>query len=113
MRRPLAAAWSAVLAQALHDAFVNVSTHASGTSQTECDEARKFLFAERGPWAESRRQVCAHAGIDEQALTEKLKSKPPPDWRSEGGARKRASGRSLPTRKQVATSSARGESEEK
>ena len=61
------------------DAFAKATGHNSGTSQTEQDEARKFLFDRHGAWARARQQVCALAGIDEQALTEKLKSKPSPD----------------------------------
>jgi hypothetical protein len=90
--------WCAVLATALRDAFATVTTHASGTSATERDEARKFLFSQRGQWAEARRQCCSLAGIDPDAFVESLKSKPPPDGDPMAAQGKRAtSGRSLPT----------------
>jgi uncharacterized protein YjiS (DUF1127 family) len=95
--------WCAVLAQALHDAFVNVTVHTSGTSATKRDEARRFLFAERGAWAEARRQVCALADISEEALVERLKSKPAQE--AIPGRRERKEQLHLsPTRKRVATS---------
>jgi hypothetical protein len=38
-------------------------------------EARKFLFASSGAWSRSRELVALAAGIDPQALTEKLRSR--------------------------------------
>jgi uncharacterized protein YjiS (DUF1127 family) len=84
--------WCAVLAQALHDAFVNVTVHTSGTSATERDEARRFLFAERGAWAEARRPVCALADISEEALVERKQTGPGGD---PGPARKERATASL------------------
>ena len=48
----------------------------SGTGAPSATRLKSLLFASHGAWAEARRRAGSLAGIDEQALSERLKTTP-------------------------------------
>jgi hypothetical protein len=89
------ALWCAVIELAIADAAATrfCQKGGSGTPQVDHDDAIKFLFAESGPWARSREEVCSLAGVDPDALVQRLKTTPP----AEAICRRRASKRDVTT----------------
>ena len=75
MTAPDSPLYAAVIMQALYDYHMHLRgrrAHTGGVNEIEGREAELFLTAESGPWKRSRTDLCHCAGIDPEALRDRV-----------------------------------------